>query len=771
MTTATLSKGNLPAELTSFIGRRADLADIRRELGKYRLVTLTGMGGVGKSRLALRTGSQSDRAFADGVWLVELASLREPVHVPHQVAGALGIHDVDDTEPMTRLVEFLAGRRVLIILDNCEHLLAACADVVERLLRFAPEVTVLATSRQPLGVEGELVHAVAPLPLPAEERHPASVDAVRQFDSAVLFVERAQAALPGFQLTLENAPDVVRLLNRIDGIPMAVELAAARVRVLAPAQIVDRLDDGYQLLQSVSRTALPHRRSLRALIDWSFDLCTETEQHLWAQLSVFPRDFDLDAAEKICLIDSQTSGPLIEALAGLVDKSVVVADSAGDEVRYRLPETLREYGAECLAETGLGEAIRLRHCDYYGKLAKSAWLNWFGPDQLSWTRWMGRELVNLRTALETGLSSPTAVSTGLSVLPAIAIHWQVSGSLNEGRTLTERALELEVEPSRGRAMLLTLLAWLASNQGDFDRVRSIALEGSLLAERTGETRSLGHASLLLGLERIARGDPDGAEAFFLRALEASGRHGRIATGALRGLAAVAGARGDRHAQTEHLQAGVGLSEQAHESWERAATVWAWAKLEFDEGHLDRAGEMACETVRLRAPFRDRVGLAQSFELLAWCAAGKLDFERSARLLAASDKMWRDLGGSLYPDLMPLRVECESLTADALGQRGIEVAANEVKRMTIDDLISWVLGERGKPVPSARSASTSLTPRELQIAGLVASGLSNREIASRMVISQRTAEGHVEHILVKLGFQSRTQIAAWVAANRSAEESP
>jgi predicted ATPase/DNA-binding CsgD family transcriptional regulator len=766
MMTATLSKGNLPAELTSFVGRRAELADVRRQLGNFRLVTLTGMGGVGKTRLALRTGSQSDRAFADGVWLVELAALRDPAQLSQQIASALGVRDLDDTDPMNRLMEFLSGRRALLILDNCEHLLSTCADVVERILRSASDVTVLATSRQPLGVQGELVLAVSPLPVPTEERHLTSVDAVSQFDSTTLFVERARAVLPGFQLTPENAPDVVRLLNRIDGIPLAVELAAARLRVLGPRQIVDRLDDGYQLLQSVSRTALPHRRSLRALIDWSFDLCTENEQKLWARLSVFPKDFDLDAAEQICGTEAEPSGRVIESLAGLVDKSVLIADSTSGDVRYRLPETLREYGAECLAEMAEAESIRLRHCEYYGNLAKSAWLNWFGPDQLFWTNWMGREAVNLRVALETGLSNPTAHAPGLSVVPALAIHWLVSGSLNEGRTLTERALELEAEPTRGRALLLALLAWLAGNQGDLNRAREVALEAKMLAARTGEIRTFGHSNLLLGLERIAHSDLDAAQACFEAALTASERQGQIATAALRGLAVVAGAHGDRDLQAAHLASGVAISDASQESWERAATLWAWARIEWDSGHLDRADDMARDALRLRAQFYDRIGLAQSFELLAWCAARKNDFGRAARLLAAGDVLWRDLGGSLYPDLVPIHDECAAQTLHALGERAIATIDAEVETTTLESLVGFAMGEEGKTSARVRAAATQLTPRELEIAELVALGLSNREIASKMVIAQRTAEGHVEHILVKLGFQSRTQIAAWVVANRA-----
>jgi len=767
MSVATLNRGNLPADLTSFVGRRAELADIRRLLGEHRIVTLTGMGGVGKTRLALRVAASAARAFADGAWLVELAALRDPGQIAHQIAAELGIHDAGDAHTLHHLVGYLSERRLLLVLDNCEHLVESCAAVVEPLLRRAVDVTVLATSRQPLGVEGERVVAVSPLTVPTEDRA-VSPDSLGQYDSIVLLLDRARAVAPSFELTSENAPDVVRLLNRLDGIPLAVELAAAQLRILGPPQIVDRLDNGYHVLQSVSRTALPHRRSLKALIDWSFDLCTKQEQLLWARLSVFPRDFDVVAAEHVCVAGTDERWDVLQAIRGLVDKSILIADAATGTVRYRLPETLREYGAARLAETAEGGSILVQHCEYYGNLAKYAWREWFGPEQIRWTSWMNTEYVNLRAALETGLAHSTAAAAGLSVVPALAIHWLARGSLDEGRTLTERALAIESAPTRRRALLLALLAWLVSNQGDLDRTRALALEANELAEQTGESRTQGQSSLLLGLERVARSDFDAAQMYFERALTASSGQGQIAIAALRGLAAVAGATGDHELQEHYLRSGVAISHAAQESWERATTLWAWAKLEFDQGHFDRADVMARDALRLRAGFRDRIGLAQSFELLAWCAAEVGQFERSARLIAASDTLLHDLGATLYPDLVPRRAQCQAKLATALGEHAMAVAT-AIERLTLEDLIRYALGEQNSLPEPPPGRATDLTPRESEIAELVASGLSNREIAARMVISQRTAEGHVEHILSKLGFQSRAQIAAWVVEKRSGRQ--
>jgi predicted ATPase len=384
MPATTLHRGNLPGYLTSFVGRRSELADAKRQLGEWRLVTLTGIGGVGKTRLALHLAGLSERAFADGVWLVDLAALRDPGLVAHAVATALGLRDDSNNWSAPVLADYLADRRLLLVIDNCEHLLDSCAVLLDSLLRRAPELRVLATSRQPLGVSGERVLLVQPLAVPDPEHPPTSPDALSQYDAVALFVDRAQAAGPSFAVTVENLEAVSKLVQRLDGIPLALELAAARSRLLSPAQIVDRLDDAHGLLRSTTRTSLPHQRSLKALIDWSFDLCTDSERALWARLTVFPKDLDVEAAEEICCGDGLASEAVLDALAGLVDKSVLIAERTGLRVRYRLPQTLREYGRSLLTESQ-DLALRRAHRDYYGRLGSLAWEEWFGPRQVQWT--------------------------------------------------------------------------------------------------------------------------------------------------------------------------------------------------------------------------------------------------------------------------------------------------------------------------------------------------------------------------------------------------
>jgi predicted ATPase/DNA-binding CsgD family transcriptional regulator len=761
-----LVRGNLPADLTSFVGRRAELSDVKQQLGGSRLVTLTGIGGVGKTRLALRVAGQLDRVFSDGVWVIELATLRDPSLVLQRVSVSMGLRDDARSWSVALLTEHLAHRRTLLILDNCEHVLDACAVLVESLLRAVPELRVLATSRQPLGVAGERVVTVPPLSVPDNDLRPSSLEGLSRYDAVTLFVERARDLAPSFEVTADNMAAVARLVQRLDGIPLAVELAAARVRVLSPQQILSRLGGGRQLLTSPGRTSVPHQRSLQALIDWSYDLCGDAEKLLWSRLSVFPRDFDVEAAEQVCGDEQLAVEAVLDALAGLVDKSVLIAEGSA-RVRYRLPQPLSEYGRAKLAGMGGDGVIRRRHCRYYGRLAERAWQEWFGPAQSEWTSWMQREQVNLLAALEFSLAEPGERRTGLSVLPALSLHWTISGSLQEGRRLIDRALAVEQGPTHGRALLLCFSAWLALNQNDLAATEVAAREGLELSRGSGDPRTFGRACSLLAEVCLLRGQPVAAQPLYEQALQAAGMRGQVASVALRGLAAVAAWAGDRGLQESLLSRCVALCEDNGETWELAETLWARSLLSWEQGDRRQATKFACQSLTFRAAFPERTGMAECLEILAWISAAESRFERAGVLLAAADTLWRSVGAVLSADLTQFHLDCEARVRRALGERGFTAATGTGAGWTLNDLVQYALGNRLPTTTTTVTTSTSaLTKREQQIAELVSTGLSNREIAARMVISQRTAEGHVEHILVKLGLTSRTQIAAWVAERRA-----
>ncbi|MET0495106.1 MAG: AAA family ATPase, partial [Actinoplanes sp.] len=402
MSTATTSRGllgNLPAEVTSFVGRRHDVTSVRRMLSTSRLVTLTGAGGVGKTRLGQRVGLEVRRAFPDGVWLVELAELRDEDLVAVTVAEALGVREESVRPDAPGLADFLADRRALLILDNCEHLVAACADLAEKLLRACPDLSILVTSRQPLRIAGEATLTVQPLSVPEPDAACTPADLPR-YESASLLVERATAVLPGFEVTEANAATIAALCQALEGMPLAIELAVARLRVLTLEQILDRLTDRYRLLTSGARNAPARQQTLRALIDWSWELCSERERVLWSRLSVFSGGFELDAAEHIATDETLPAEAILDLVASLVDQSVISRTGDGPRARYKMLEVVREYGAARLAEAEGQLVVGRRHSEWYARLAAYGDAQWVSPDQAALMLRLRHEQANLRVALE-----------------------------------------------------------------------------------------------------------------------------------------------------------------------------------------------------------------------------------------------------------------------------------------------------------------------------------------------------------------------------------
>jgi non-specific serine/threonine protein kinase len=371
--------GNLPAaELTSFVGRRGEVAEVRRLLAEGRLVTLTGVGGVGKTRLALRAAAGLVRAFPDGVWLVRLEQLRDEALVARAVAETLGLQEQASSSAAASLANYLAGRRLLVVVDNCEHLVGAVAKLADQLLCAAPGLRVLATSREALAIGGEMVLAVAPLAVPEAGRRFALAE-LGLFPAVALFAERAAQAVPGFAVTEANQAAVAGICRRLEGLPLAVELAAAQLRVLSAEQVDARLGDRLGLLTRGSRSLPARQQTLRASVEWSYGLCSAPERLLWARLSVFPGGFELDAAEGICADHRLAAGQVLGLVAALAGKSVLIAEHGRGVVCYRLPETLREFGYERLRESGEDGVLRRRHRDWHEQLARQAGAGWLSP--------------------------------------------------------------------------------------------------------------------------------------------------------------------------------------------------------------------------------------------------------------------------------------------------------------------------------------------------------------------------------------------------------
>ena len=467
--------GNLAAEVASFVGRRRELADAKGALSKSRLVTLTGVGGVGKTRVAERVARDRRRAYPHGVWLVELAELADPALLTQTVLTELGVRGPLPGDGLEALIDFLTGRHLLLVLDNCEHLLDEVAALSAALLRRCPDVQILATSREPLRVVGEAVLPVPAMAAPEPERS-GGVAGLSRYDAVALFTERAAAAVPDFALTEDNYRAVAALCHRLDGLPLAIELAAGRLRSLSPAQILSKLDDRYALLTRGERGRPDRQQTLRASIEWSYQLCTPAEQRLWARLCVFAGSFELDAVEAVCTGDI-AGDEIVDLVSGLVDKSIVVRHEGGTVAQYRLLETLREFGLERLNEAGDGPALRMRHLQWYAALVHTAKAEWISERQAYWLARLPAESANIRSALDFCLNEHGDADAVMEIVTGIPLGYiWARGNLGEARHWLDEALARSsgVTVLRVRAMLRNSV--LAMVEGDF------ATSGRLLDE-------------------------------------------------------------------------------------------------------------------------------------------------------------------------------------------------------------------------------------------------------------------------------------------------
>ncbi|WP_442943404.1 ATP-binding protein [Nocardia sp. NBC_00565] len=763
VTAAGQAVGNLPLELTSFVDRRVQVAEVKALLAGSRLVTLTGIGGVGKSRLALRVARTVKRDFTDGVWLVELGDLRDTTLLADVVAVALGLRNRGAGPTLEVLVGYLSARDLLLVLDNCEHMIEATTQLAESLLRACPQVRILATSREALIGGGESVFTVPPLGTsdPTSKLAPRAA----RDDAVTLFVERATTAVPGFEVTDHNVDNVTRICARLDGLPLAIELAAARLRTMSPEQILSRLDDRFALLTRGSRSAPKRQQTLQWCIGWSYDLCTTVEQRLWNQLSVFASGFELDAAEQVCGTGLNEAG-LLDALSALVDKSILIREDTDGTVRFRMLETLQEFGRQKAEDDDEYPELARRHRDWCQRMALQAEKESIGPHQLQWIARLERELPNLRKALDFRLSE--ADESALRITAALYLFWTLRGRLSEGGRWLERALtHTTSSQSANRAKALCVAGEMAAMQGDLSATTDYVAQLQALAGQTADPRVRAFLAQAEGTEAVTTADGDLARAGNNLA-EAAGVFEACGDvifqlDALVLLAWAYALGGDAAQALVCIKKAVAITESSGETLLRSYAMWAMGFAEWRVGQPDRAMQSLKEGIRLSSRVADPLVTAACSETLAWLADEQNDARRAAVLMGAADSLGNIAGSSafMFRKLLTYREECARNCYKALGKRVFDAARQEGASMSLDATVGFALGDESV-APRAGRPAGNLTKRERQVADLVALGLTNNGIAARLVISPRTAEGHVEHILAKLGFTSRAQIAAWAA---------
>ncbi|MEQ4721182.1 LuxR C-terminal-related transcriptional regulator [Nonomuraea sp. B19D2] len=757
--------GSLPLELTSFVGRRHEIAEGKRLLAAGRMVTLTGAGGVGKTRLACRIAAELSRDFRDGVWLIDLSPLVAGDLLVETVAAAVGCPRPD----LDSVAEFLHDKRALLVLDNCEHLHCECAGLTGDLLAMSPELSILATSRQALHVAGEQIFEVPPLTVPDAAEMPLD-DALRN-EAVRLFEDRATSVVPDFRVNEANSATVARLCRRLEGIPLAIELAAVRVQVLSVQQILQRIDNRFRLLTAGPTTAPPRQKTLRALLDWSYDLCSDDERALWERLSVFSGGCCLDAIECVCPGGGIAPESVVDVLGRLVDKSIVQRRGQG---RFGMLDTLRQYGSERLAESGLDRALRLRHRDWCRGLAARAEAEWFGEQQMDWLARLTEEQGNVRAALEFCLSEPGEAWAALEIAAAMWSHRLSWSSPSEGHHWLERALAQEPGAGALRAKALWVDAWLVLLRGEAQAAKPLLDECRELAERLGDEAELAGAVHITGFATLLTGDFPRAFELLEEALSrrrALGHRGN-AWVALFQLAMTAVLMGDPRAAKlceEVLETAV----RANAEWSVSYALWVAALDRWRQGDHGRAATMMRDAVRLKLRCNDHLGLAQCLEGLAWILADDEQYDQAARMLGAAHMTWRSIGTSLsgLGHLAGAHDRCESTVRRHLKEETFKAAFERGSQLTVDQAAAIALDEkltrRAEGVQPGSDVASVLTRREREIAELVAQGLSNKQIAEDLVISQRTAECHVENILRKLNFTSRSQIAkTWASRQAS-----
>lgn len=634
---------NLPIQLTSFVGRDREMAEVKHLLATTRSLTLTGTGGCGKTRLALQMAADLLDEFPDGVWLVELAALSDATLITRTVASALHVQEEPGRPLVVTLSESLRTKRLLLVLDNCEHLIAACAHLAETLLLTSPTLKLLATSRERLGIPGEMTYSVPSLPVP-DLRRPASIEQLTQVDSVRLFVERAVSSQPEFRVIDTNALAVARICHALEGIPLAIELAAARVKVLSAQQIAKRLDDRFRLLTEGSRTVSPRQQTLQATMDWSYELLSEPERILLRRLSVFAGGFSLEAVETICSGDSVEVRQALDLLTYLVDKSLVMVDYQGEGARYRLLETVRQYGRDRLLASRQAEEVRAKHRDWYVELAEQAEPMLAGPDE-AWLDRLDKEQDNLRAAIDFSLRSGQA-EAALRLGAALWPFWQVRGYWTEGRQWLEAALDgSRGAPPALRAKAIRGAGELAQYQGDHERAQTLSEESLALFRALGDKHGMARALSTLGNVAYHQGDYTAAGELHEESLVYGRELGDaplVAT-SLVNLASIADHHGDFDRASALCRESLTMFRHARDKRGAAFALNMLGILASDQGNYPEARARFEESLALRRELGDKRGIAASLDNLGLVAWEQRDYEAARALYEESLTLRRELG--------------------------------------------------------------------------------------------------------------------------------
>ena len=684
---------NLPIQLTSFIGRAREIAEVKRLLGAARLVTLTGAGGAGKTRLALQVAAEMVEGHPDGVWLTEFAPIADPALVPKTVASALAIPEQPGRDMTETLVDALRLKALLLVLDNCEHLLAACRDLAAALLRKCPQVRILATSREGLGVPGESLWRVPSLSMPEDIRHLPPSEELVLYEAVRLFVDRAVATAPGFTVTSENAPAVAQVCHQLDGIPLAIELAAARVKVLAVEQIASRLDDRFRLLTGGSRMVLPRHQTLRAAIDWSYHLLSETERVLLRRLSVFAGGWTLEAAESVCPGGTVEAAAILDLLASLVDKSLVLVEAKRGEARYRLLETVRQYARDCLTEAGEEAVVRTRHRAWCVTFAEQADPELRGPRQRVWLERLEMEYDNLRGALAWGQEDPGGAEATLRMTGALHWFWWMHGNWSEARGWCEEALSRQNDAPRvvlpKAYESATHYAWRLS---DHKRAKMLGEEGLAIARDLGDKRNSAYLLVHLGVAAFRQMSYGEAGKLYEEAVSLARKLGDkwLVSIILNQQGMLAGIQGNLGLATALDEEALVLMREVGDIATISYALRCLGSVMLQRGEYQRASRVFTESLRLSCDTGFRWIILESLVGLASVSSAHGKDDRAARLFARAEVLGEAIGFRRSPTGQADYDRWLASTKNRLGEAAFAAAWAEGRAMTLEQAIEYAL---------------------------------------------------------------------------------
>ncbi len=740
----------LAPRLTSFVGRETDVHAVSDLLTHHRIVTITGPGGLGKTSLAREVVAGESRPVTP----IDLATIAEGCEVAALVARALRVADQSARSAQDQVISHLGDRSQVLYFDNCEHVRDAVRDIVIAVLHACPHVTVLATSTVRLEVPGECLYDLAPLAVPDEST---SLDQLPQVDSVRLLLERSRRLVPDFEVTATNVDDVRQLCQRLDGIPLAIELAALRLRMLSVAELNRRLDDRFAVLTGGSTHEPERHQTLRALVDWSYELCSQEERTVWARLSVFPGSFRLESAEAVCGYGDLAPDRALDLLAGLIERSIVVVERIGDKVRYRQLATLRDYGAALLERREETDATMARLLDFVMTRSRAMVEAWCGPDQAESLAIWRLEHTTMLAAFGWALARPDRVDAAAELFAVLRYHWIAGGQLSDGRRWADRILALPGLSAERRSHVLAVASWVCLIQGDRDAATAHLQEARGRVDPASTPVLAAYLDSYGALLDLFAGELEQAVAGYQRCIPVfldAGEQAAAQTALFQlGMAQTYLGRHEEALATCAREMAIG--DPRGELWDRAYAEWVTGVAEWHLGRLHRAEAAATNALRIQESFEDGICIALVLLLVSWIRTKQGRRHDAIRAAQAADQVWKLIGTSTAAFGSHFGEEAGRWTpvggavdepppATKLGavRRGLQILSDQ------------------QPAEAAPIEVEGLSPRENEVYRRLLEGASNKAIAEELVISPRTAEGHVQRIITKLGLSSRAEVPAW-----------